>query len=378
MAPHGARTPDWQSEQFPLSPGDDYMIHQSPEPIRVMWTSDHRAYERFWTVFHDDAGELIVATGLSHYPNLDTAEAYAIVNHRGRHRSVRAFRRLGGDRMDLRIGPINPTVVEGLREWRYQLDENEWGISFDVTFRDTMRGMFQARRVPPERSFPPGRQPDVTAGFESFGVVEGWVRAGDDRITLSSDSCRGTRDRHWGVGRNAGGPKLDLPRPRTTVGHSGNSFVAFSEYAIWGDSILYPFGDTRLGMGRIVKMDRKLRFEPDTRIFVEGIIDYTLDDGEVKRAHYERIGVQTAYLRCAMYGGTPDSGIHQGEYVGDDVVEGDDYDLNDARARMHLMGLDEHQCRVTCDGETVVGIYQPIDPDAYERCAAGLPRWSFL
>ena len=42
------------------------------------------------------------------------------------------------------------------------------------------------------------------------------------------------------------------------------------------------------------------------------------------------------------------------------------------------MGLDEHQCRVTCDGETVVGIYQPIDPDAYERCAAALPRWSFL
>ena len=196
-------------------------------------------------MFHDDAGELIVATGLSFYPNLDTAER----QHRqppGR-APIEVARSAGSraDRMDLRVGPPHPTVVEGLREWRYELDDNEWGISFDVTFRDTMRGMFRERKATPERSFPPGRQPDVTAGFESFGVVEGWVAIDGARIALSPDTCRGTRDRHWGVGRNVGGPKLELPRPRTTVGHSGNSFVAFSDYAIWGDQILYPFGDAR-------------------------------------------------------------------------------------------------------------------------------------
>jgi hypothetical protein len=365
-------------EQFPLSPADDYMIHQTPDPIRVMWSSDHRTYERFWTVFHDDAGELIVAIGASFYPSLDAAEAYAIVNHRGRHRSVRAFRPLGADRMDLTLGPIRPTIVQGLREWRYELDDNDWGIRFDVVFRDTMRGMFRQRAPAVERGFPAGRRADVTSGFESFGVVDGWVAIDGERVDLRADTCRGTRDRHWGVGRSVGGPKLELPLPRTTVGHSGNSFVAFSDYAIWGDAVLYPFGDARPGTGRIVKTDRRLRFEPDTHIFVEGVIDYTLDSGEVKRVHYERIGVQTAYLRCGMYGGTPESGIHQGEYLGESMVEGDAYDVNDASARTKLMGLDEHQCRVTCDGETVVGIYQPIDPDAYERCAAGLPRWGFL
>ena len=96
------------AEQFPLSPADDYLIHQTPDPIRVMWSSDPRAYDRYWTVFHDDAGDLIVATGGSFYPNLDLAEAYAIVNYRGDHRSVRAFRRLGFDRMDLWCGPIQP------------------------------------------------------------------------------------------------------------------------------------------------------------------------------------------------------------------------------------------------------------------------------
>ena len=80
------------AEQFPLSPLDDYMIHQTPDPIRVMWTGDPRAYERYWMVCHDPAGEVLVATGSSFYPNLDRAEAYAIVNHGGQHTTVRGFR----------------------------------------------------------------------------------------------------------------------------------------------------------------------------------------------------------------------------------------------------------------------------------------------
>ena len=102
---------DFFDEQWPLSPADDHMIHQTPDPIRVAATSDHRAYERYWTVCHDDAGEVIIATGGSFYPNLDLAEAYAIVNMRGDHRAVRAFRRLGTDRMNMHLGPIKPTAV---------------------------------------------------------------------------------------------------------------------------------------------------------------------------------------------------------------------------------------------------------------------------
>ena len=44
------------AEQFPLSPIDDFMIHQTTDPIRVMMTSDPRAYERYWMVCHDDGG----------------------------------------------------------------------------------------------------------------------------------------------------------------------------------------------------------------------------------------------------------------------------------------------------------------------------------
>jgi len=33
---------------------------------------------------------------------------------------------------------------------------------------------------------------------------------------------------------------------------------------------------------------------------------------------------------------------------------------------------------VTCDGERIIGILQPLEPDAYEACVKKLPGWRFL
>lgn len=364
-------------EQFPLAPIDDYMVHQTPDPIRIMWTSDPRTYERYWVTCQDDIGELLILMGGSFYPGLDTAEAYAIVNYQGQHTSVRAFRRLGADRMNLHIGPIRPTILRGMRLWRYVLAENDWGISYDLRWQDTKRQVFREPVARVAGGFPRGRRSDVTVGFEGFGVVEGWVRVGAHRLELTKDKYRGTRDRHWGTGRRVGGPNL-LLGANPPVGSSGFSFVEFQDFAIWGDRILYNFGDPRPGMGRIVQTARRLKFEPDTQIFLEGLVDYTLDTGAVKQLHFRRFGYQTAYLRCGMYGGTPDKGIESGMYVGDNVVEGETYDVTQPEVRRYLAGLDEHHCAVTCEGETTSGIYQPIDPAAYEACARGKPGWSFL
>jgi hypothetical protein len=158
---------DHFAEQFPLSPLDDYMIHQTPDPIRVLSTSDPRAYERYWMVCHDPAGEVLIATGGSFYPNLDRAEAFAIVNHEGRHTTVRGFRRLGVDRADLRIGPIAPRIIRGMRWWRYVLEPNEWGVGYQIDFRDTTRQMFREPLSDSAHGFPAGRRNDVTTGFES-------------------------------------------------------------------------------------------------------------------------------------------------------------------------------------------------------------------
>ncbi|HEY3737859.1 MAG TPA: hypothetical protein VGL26_10490 [Jatrophihabitans sp.] len=364
------------AEQFPLSPLDDFMIHQTPDPVRVMWTGDPRAYERYWMVCHDAVGDTLIATGGSVYPNLDRAEAYAIVNHRGRHVAVRSFRPLGFDRTNLRVGPISPVIVRGLREWRYVLEPNEWGISYDLTFIDTTRQVFREPLSDSAHGTPPGRRGDVTAGFEGFGTVRGWVEIDGSRTDFGSGSL-GTRDRHWGTGRGVGGPAMSLGG-RLHVGTNGNAFVPFADWTLWGDRTYYPFGSPRSGAGKVAKPNRRLRFDPDTQVFAEGVVDYTLSTGETKQLHYERIGEQTAYLRCGMYGGTPGSDIHQGSYDGPPMTEGERVELSAPAARIGLRGLDEHLCRVTCEGETVLGVYQTIDPVAYEVCMSGRPGWAFL
>jgi len=364
------------AEQFPLSPMDDFMVHQTPDPVRVMWTGDPRAYERYWMISYDPTGSVMIATGGSIYPNLDRAEAYAILNVGGRHTTVRSFRRLGVDRSDLRVGPIAPVIVRGLREWRYRLEPNEWGISYDLRFQDTTRQVFREPLSDSAHGTPPGRRNDVTAGFEGFGAVSGWVEVDGERTELQPGAL-GTRDRHWGTGRGVGGPSLSLGG-RLHVGVSGNSFVPFRDWTLWGDRVYYPYGDDRPGATRVEKPTRRLRFDPETQIFAEGIVDYRFANGETRQLHYERIGDQTAFLRCGMYGGTPEGDIHQGAYDGPDMTSGETYDVTDPKQRIGLRGLDEHLCRVTCGEETAIGVYQTIDPVAYEACMSGRPGWDFL
>jgi hypothetical protein len=367
---------DHFAEQFPLTPLDDYMIHQTPDPIRVMATSDFRAYERYWMVCHDAAGKVLVATGGSFYPNLDRAEAFAILNVEGRHVAVRGFRPLGADRADMRVGPIDPVIVQGLRQWQFSLHTNEQGIAYELEFTDTTRQVYRDPLSDVAHGTPAGRRNDVTSGFEGFGDVRGWVEVDGRRLELSVGS-QGTRDRHWGTGRGVGGPALSLGG-RLHVGVSGNAFVAFPSWKLWGDRTFYPFGDEHQGSTRVGKPTRRLRFEEDTHIFVEGVVDYPLETGEVRTVHYERIGQQTAYLRCGMYGGTPDLDIHQGGYDGPPTVQGEVSDLSLPGVRGRLAGLDEHLCHATSGHETATGIYQTIDPLAHDLCRAGRPGWSFL
>lgn len=369
---------EYLEEQFPLAPVDDYLIHQTPDPVRVAYTTDPRFFERHWNVFHDQAGELLIVTGGSFYPNLDTAEAFAIVTHKGVQRSVRSFRRLGADREALKVGPIHPRIVSGLRRWNHVLEENDWGISYDLNWFDTHRQVYRAAYSPLDRGKPAGAQRHVTSGFEGFGEVEGWVKVGDTRIELPRSVGRGTRDRHWGIGRGVGGPRYQADGSTPKAGWIGGNWICFRDFAIWGAIILYRFGDGRQRHGKVIKTDRRLRFEPDTQIMVEAEIDYTLDDGRTRTVHFERLGNQTAYMKCGLYGGSPDGRIFQGDFVGEQVVEGDCYDLGVPENRVHLRGLDEHHCRISCEGEVTTGILQPLEPDAYDACARGDKGWSFL
>jgi hypothetical protein len=373
-------------EHEPLSGLDEFLVHNAPYPVRVMWTPDAQAYERVWFTCHDRVGELLVVVGLAFYPNLGTAEAFAIVNVHGTHTTVRAHQKLRNDRMDMALGPFSFEVEEPFRRWRLRLDPGHvpggtssgHGISYDITWLDTKRPVFRQLGA---GMIVRGRAVSPVAGYDGFGRQEGWVEAHGKRFELDTTTHLGTRDHHWGTRDGVGGPGryMGMQHP-----HSGE-WVEFEDVGIWGDHVLYNIGDARKRSGTLATRVHRMRFEPDTHLLKSGEVDLHFADGQVKTMAFERLGNQIAFLRCGMYGGpnggTPDGDLWHGMAValGDEVVvHAETFDVNDPEVRQSLAGLDQHHCRVTCDGEVSYGLVEPYDPLCYEVAKAGVMGFSLL
>ncbi len=368
---------DASPEHSPMSGLDEYLIHNAPEPVRVMYTSDPRAYERLWFTCQDKVGDLIVVIGIGFYPNLDTADAYALINYKGQHTHVRYHRRLGLNRMDMRMGPLNFEVVEPFKTWKLTLDENPHGIRYEIYWHDTKRPVFHELGLG-GASGGPARAPD-SVGYESFGVQEGWVEVDGRRFELDTGMYLGSRDHHWGARQGVGTPTgQSAPGGGLGVATHTGQWVEFPDWSIWLDRNLYPLGDERPGMGSFTTTERRMKFEPETGLFVEGIITNVDDSGAKKELHFRRLGNQTAFLSCGGYIQTPDDGPTHGNYPGEDRLFGGTYDVNTVEGRTQLTGLNDHHCEVTCDGETTYGILETLDPGVYEACKRGIGGFSLL
>ena len=375
------------AEHAPLSGLDEFLVHNAPYPVRVMWTPDAQAYERVWFTCQDKVGDLLLVVGLAFYPNLGTAEAFTIVNVRGRHATVRAHQKLRNDRMDMRLGPFSFEVEEPFRRWRLRLDPGrdvkdatgaDLPIAFVIDWLDTKRPVFRQLGA---GNIVGGRAMSPIAGYDGFGRQQGWVEAHGERFEIAIDTHLGTRDHHWGTRDGVGGPGryMGMQHP-----HSGE-WVEFEDFGIWGDHVLYNIGDPRKRSATLTKRVHRMHFEPDTHLLKSGEVDLHFADGNVKTMTFERLGNQIAFLRCGMYGGpnggTPDGDLWHGMPVaqGDEVVvHSETFDVNDPEVRQSLAGLDDHHCRVTCDGEVTYGLVEPYDPLCYEVSKAGVMGFSLL
>src|ERR1700748_3780905 len=98
-----------------LTWGDDYPIHQTPEPIAFSGT-DRNFYDRYFFNGYAPDGSVFFAAALGVYPHLDVIDAAFCLLIDGVQHNIRASRRLHSERMDLRVGPIEVKVVEPLKQ----------------------------------------------------------------------------------------------------------------------------------------------------------------------------------------------------------------------------------------------------------------------
>jgi hypothetical protein len=177
-----------------LTWGDDYPIHQTPEPIAIA-SAERNFYDRYFFNGYSADGDLFFAAALGVYPQLDVMDASFCVSFEGKQHNIRASRRLNGERMDLIVGPISIEVLAPLKKLRVVLRDNDSGINADL--------VFEGRHAPieePRFTRRIGSRPfmDYTRLTQN-GAWSGSLTVSGESPRIAPDAIKGTRDRSWGI-----------------------------------------------------------------------------------------------------------------------------------------------------------------------------------
>ena len=191
-----------------LTRGDDYPIHQTPDPIAFAG-SERNFYDRYFFNGHSADGTVFFALALGVYPNLNIMDAAFAVRLGDRQHNLRASRHLKMERMDIQVGPIRIEVVEPLHRLRFIVEDNEHGIAADLIFEGRHAPIEEPRTI---RRNGPRVTMDMTR-LTQLGRYSGWLQAGGQRI--GADAMVGARDRSWGI-RAVGvrDPQAMVPEPK--------------------------------------------------------------------------------------------------------------------------------------------------------------------
>ena len=176
-----------------ITQGDDYPIHQTPEPVQQVFTSDRNFYDRFFFNGYFREGEPYFAAAMGIYPNVGIIDCAFSVIAGGVQHSVRASRVLGAERMDTRVGPISIEIVKPMRSMRLRVDHE--AVKADLMFEaraDAIEEPRFSRRAGPRLIM------DLTR-FTQHGGYSGTLTVAGKTYDAKPSRAWGSRDRSWGV-----------------------------------------------------------------------------------------------------------------------------------------------------------------------------------
>ncbi len=177
-----------------ISSWDDYPVHQAAELVRHPVTSDRNFYDRYYFNMHPSSGEWFTIFGMGQYPNLGVIDAFVDVRIREEQHVVRASAPLG-DRADTHVGPLRVEVIEPLRRLRLLVEPTEHSVAMDVTWEGHGRPVLEPRQFLRSQ----GRVVFDTQRIAQTGFWSGTLSVAGEEISVTPDSCKGSRDRSWGV-----------------------------------------------------------------------------------------------------------------------------------------------------------------------------------
>jgi hypothetical protein len=182
-----------------LTAGDEYPIHQTPEPVAFAG-SDRNFYDRFFFNGYSADGGTFFAAAMGIYPHLNIIDGAVSVLRGGRQSSVFFSRPLNMERMDMHVGGLSVAILEPLKRVRLTLKETD-GIALDAEFTGRAAPIEEPRFT---RRIGPRMMMDLTRMTQN-GHWSGRLAIDGKEISIDPASWTGTRDRSWGV-RPIGAP----------------------------------------------------------------------------------------------------------------------------------------------------------------------------
>ena len=173
---------------------DDYMIHQTAEPLAHPSTGERNFYDRYWFNGFDHQCEFIFEIGFGIYPNRHVMDGHFSVVIAGEQHAFHASRRAPLDRTQSIVGPLSIEILVPMRVIRVKLQPNETNISCDLTFYASST----ATQEPRNTLFEGVRKIMDATRFTQAGRWEGVITIDGEEHQVNKTTTLGTRDKSWG------------------------------------------------------------------------------------------------------------------------------------------------------------------------------------
>ncbi len=357
-----------------LTRGDDYPIHQTPEPIAYAG-SDRNFYDRYFFNAYSPDGSRFVAVAFGMYPALNVADAHVSVLADGVQRCLHASRILNLERMELSVGPIRIEVLEPLQRLKVTVDGSE-GIAAELTFEGRAFPIEEPRFV---KRNGPRLFMDYTRLTQNC-FVSGWVEADGERWDASG--WLGTRDRSWGI------RPVGAPDPQPTPGGQVAGFfwqwtpVNFDDRSVffhvnadpdgtpWNTrAVILPDGAGPEGGIHIEGPSMAVTLRQGLRHAERGTLTLPAGDGEATLTFYP---MATFLMRGIGYGGEWRHGALQGELR----VAREDIDVAAADMaapeNLHIQAISQVRMQVPGEPERQgVGVFEQLILGPYRPYGLG-------
>jgi hypothetical protein len=346
-----------------LSPLDDYPVHQVPDVMRHVGTSDRNFYDRYYFNCHSRSDEIMLIVGLGQYPNLGVSDGFALVRYGSLHKIVRASRELGADRMDTTVGPLRVEVLEGLKRLRVVCEPNEHGLSFDLTWE----GAIPAQLEPPHLVRAQERVIFDSRRLAQTGRWTGSITVDGATLPVTPDRWWGSRDRSWGIRPVGEGEPPGIQAKTPATFYWVYAPMQFEDHAIL--CILQEDGRGRRILEEAVRVwpddrepeylgrpDYRPTYAPGTREVMEAVIGFTPPRGTPFGVRVTPL-LPVHLMVGSGYGLEPDwrHGMYQGPEL---TVQGVTYDLRRPEDAARMWGMVDAVARFDYEGGVGHGLFE--------------------